>query len=245
VTALLLWPSSFFLVTPYAEPLVLLFGVLAFTSARHGRWGVAGTAAAAAVMTKPLMAAALLGLLWDCVIERRHLPKRQLARDAALLLLPTAVVLGAWMVYLHHLVGDPLAFIHAQRYFGRYLAGPWSLVARTAGDFAHLRFLDTSAASAVEPLDALGVVLTIAAATYWWRAKRRGYTIFLAAEALVFLSGGFLMAESRELLGLFPVFIAGAVVLNRRPWMERIYSPIGVVTAVWLITRFVNEAFAG
>lgn len=245
VTVLLLWPTSFFLVTPYAEPLVLLFGVAAFMQARHGRWGLAGLSAAVAVMSKPLMALALLGLLWDCIVERRHLARRQLARDTALLLLPTVVALGAWTLYLHHLVGDAFAFVHAQQFYGRSLAGPWSLLSRTAGDLVHLRFLDTPQASAMEPFDVLTVLLVIAAAVYWWRARVRAYSVFLAAEAIVFLSGGILMAETREMLALFPVFIAGAMLVTRRPSLERVYSPAGAVTGVWLVIRFVHQMFAG
>jgi Mannosyltransferase (PIG-V) len=246
VVMLLLWPVSYFLIAPYTESVVLLLAVGAFMAARRDRWWLAGLLAAAAVMTKLLLICLLAGLLWRCLAERRRLPLRTLLRDATLLLAPTALALIGWMVYMNHLFGDPLAFVHAQADWGRSIAPPWTLLKRTAGDLIHLRFLDdTPAARMMEPFDAVTLGVIIAAAVYWWRARVRSYAVWLGAVALLFLCSGALLSETREVLALFPVFIAGAMLMTRRPWLERIYTPVAVAIAVFLLARFVDHRFTG
>jgi hypothetical protein len=239
---LLVWPASFFLGIAYTESVVLLLAVGAFYAARSNRWLLAGCCAALAALTKSWMLVLLLALLWER--WQRGGQRRALRRDAVSLVGPVLLVMGGWMLYMHHVYGDALAFVHAQESWGRHFAWPWDMVRNELSILVHLDFLDTSRTSAVNIFDLFTVVLIALMALWWWR-RRRAYAVWLGLSLAVFVFEPILLSEMRQADFLFPIFIGLALVAQTRPWLERLATVAGLPVAVFLITRFLGDRFAG
>jgi len=246
LTLLLVWPASFFLGAAYTEPLELLWCAGAFLAARRNMWLLAGVLAALAALTKFYFVILVVALVVDR-LDSGGLSgsRRRLAADLALLLAPVAVAWGAWMAYMQHLFGDPLAFVHAQSTFGHGFAWPWTLAHKVAGDLVNLRFLDTPVASAVQPFDALAVLVVGVFAVYAFRRLRRAYGVWLGLAFCVFVFQSILVSEVRETLILFPVFVGMAVIVRQRPWLERLITVTAIPSGIFLLSRFVTDKFAG
>ena len=251
VLVLLAWPAAFFLLAPYPESLALALGVLAFLAVRRGRWTMAGILVAAAAMTKYYLALYVVALAF-AVWEARPSGTALAARwrpDAWRLFRaigPTVGAFGAWMVYQQVHIGDALAFERAQsRQWHRNLAAPWTLLSRTISDLVHWRFLDTSKASVVELFDFVTVVLLAAVAVWVFLRVRRSYGVILALSWCVYCFQTFLIGEVREVLALFPFFMALGMWVARHPWRERILLALFLPCSYFLIERFVRGAFAG
>jgi len=250
VVMVLAWPTSFFLLAPYPESLALALGVTAFLAVRRGWWLTGGILAAGAAMTKyylALYAVALAVVVWE---RRREvtLPPQWLRQGWRLVRVvgPTVAAMGAWMIYQQVHIGDALAFERAQsRYWHRDFAAPWTLFSSSVSDLVHWRFLDTSTASVVELFDFVTVILLALAAVWVFFSVRRSYGVFLALCWCVFCFQTYLVSEVREVLDLFPLFIALGVWVSGHPWRERVLFALFLPCAYFLVTRYVQGAFAG
>lgn len=244
VVLMLMWPTSFFLGAVYTESPAILLVACAWLAARRQRWLLVGILLALLALTKfwlLVTAGAFLYLRW----ERRG-SWRSLLVDAVKIVGPLAVALVGWALYMQHVYGDPLAFEHGQASFGRSLAPPWQMVRHELGILVHLDFLDTPRASLSEPFDVVATVVCGAMAVWWWlRGRRRAYAVWLGLAFLVFACETALISEAREVLILFPFFVGIALVVGRRPWLERLYAAVSLPCAVFLLTRFVEVKFAG
>ena len=133
VAFLSFFPTSFFFTSVYSESLFLLCSVAAFFFAERRHWALAGLAGMLAVLTRPtgLLLVAPLALLMIEQDGARGLggALRSLLRPRTLwlALLPLGLVLYA--AYLQADTGHALAFMAAQRHWGRSLASPVTAVA--------------------------------------------------------------------------------------------------------------------
>jgi Dolichyl-phosphate-mannose-protein mannosyltransferase len=239
------WPAAFFLLAGYADSLALMFAVWAFIAARSNRWLTVGILVAAAAMTKYDAVIILLALavaLWD---TRNHSSIGQLAVRLASLVIPSLIWIGSWMAYCAVHLGDPLAFVKAQRAWGRDFAWPWTLVARTVGDLVHLRFLDTRTASVTELFDAVTVLLLLAATIYAFSSMQRYYGVLLLSGLAIFVCEPILLSVTREVILFFALFIVLAHWCGRMRNLERLLYAGFLPLGYFLIERFVNLRFAG
>jgi hypothetical protein len=119
------FPGSYVFSSVYTESLFLLLSLASLHYALRDRWGMAGLLGAALTGTRLLGIAVLapLALLW---VERHGwVSLRRLrgwVRLAPLALVPGG--LAAFMLFLDHLTGDPLAFLHAQAGWDRGFQNP-------------------------------------------------------------------------------------------------------------------------
>ncbi len=119
VTYLALFPTSLFFSATYTEGLFLLLVLAAFWAARRERWAGAAAAGALATLTRNLGAFLLPSLLVEYLGRR----PRVVARETAwFLLIPAA--LGGHLLLLYRGLGEPLAFLAAQRFWQRTLVLP-------------------------------------------------------------------------------------------------------------------------
>jgi hypothetical protein len=250
VTLLVAFPTAFFLLASYPESLALGFLVWAFVAARSGHWLLAGLAAAGAAMTNfylVIVLAALLVEYWQSRPTGHRWPDNWRIDGVrpAVLVVPSAVFFGVWMVVCNHLYGDALAFVHAQADWNRHFAFPWTLAHRTLGDLVHLRFLDTSVASVMELFDSVTVLLLAIVTVVVFMRIRRSYGVLLGASWCVYTFQTILYSETREVLVLFPFFMGMARWVGGHPWRERLVLACFLPSAFFLIDRFVNGRFAG
>lgn len=124
---LALFPTSVFFSAGYTESVFLLFVLAAFQAARRGKWPIAAAAAGLAALTRNLgiFLTASLGLEW---LQREWRNRGEwswtasLGRGVWLALIPLA--LGIHMAVLYRELGEPLAFLTAQRFWQRTLVLP-------------------------------------------------------------------------------------------------------------------------
>ena len=129
---LLVGPFSFYFAILYSESLFLLLTVLAFVALGRRNYiaaGVMGTLLAATRTVGVLFVFAILAEaaveLWRASPRLRSLPLTLLRRPdivLGLLLVPLGVF--AFMVWLHVVTGDALAFVHIQRAWDREIVNP-------------------------------------------------------------------------------------------------------------------------
>jgi Mannosyltransferase (PIG-V) len=227
-----LYPVAFVFTAAYSDGLFLALAAWSFLAAVERRPLLAGALGGLACATR-LVGLALLPALVVLLWPRG---RRDLLSLAPLLLLPAAV--AAYALYLDHELGDPWAFIHAQGvYWHRHVhaAGPLSglwlavkdgyqgaselvqhLPRAPHGTFAHR---DQWASWNVVQL----VLLAVAGWLTWvaWRRLGAAYGLFSLATLVIVLTSPAdlvpLVSLPRFLLGDFPLFLALAAVLERRP----------------------------
>jgi hypothetical protein len=251
---LAIFPTTLFLFAVYSESLYLLLTVAAFLIAVRGRWGWAGVVTGLAALTRVsgvVLLPALAVLAW-----------RSADRKSALLRLGLSLpVMALWPLYLGLVHGRPFAFLTAQRtgwdrrlsYAGPFggawdgLVDGWRGVRQLVAGSGHDYFpsIDHSAMyGAGLNLEQLGyAVLLVAAGVYAWRVLGAAYGIFvLGSLALPFsdpVPSSPLLSMPRFALGVFPVFVAFAV-LGSRPRVNTVLVTtfavlLGVNLARWVL----------
>ena len=196
------FPTSYFFSLPVTESLFLLLSVSSFRSARNDSWWMAGTFGGLAAATR----VAGLFLLPVLVIFywQQHRSDFLKVRLLALLLVPAGIL--PFMIYLHYITGDALAFLHIQAAWGHsfvfFLKPIWSYIANPLDinmgwDFRLLNFVCATM------MFVCGLVLL----------KRRQWAlaVYTLLSVVVPLSGTMLQSLTRYTMVTFPVFIVLAI----------------------------------
>ena len=239
---LALYPVSFVFTAPYSEGLFLGASAGAVLYCFRGRFWVAGLLAGLAVDTRVLGLAlipAMLILAWP--VAR----KRGLLTLVPLVALPLAAFV-AIAAYYQHAVGDSLAFLHAQKTWGRHVPtlGPLDAIWRSATATYHgigtlAGVPSDSSITSLATENVIDFVLLIGAIALTVVVFRRlgaalgvysSGLLVIATAAPVTDGGEVLQSMPRFLLVDFPLFIAGASLLRDAPAKR---GPIfGVLTAL-------------
>jgi hypothetical protein len=230
------FPTAFFYGIPFTESLFLLLAVGAFLAARTGNWPVAGIALALASATKApgLLLAVPVALLYlyGPRADREPLagsglrPRYRVGPEAAWILFAPFGLL-AFSAYLHHAVGDALAWQHAQELFGRQTVDPFTGIwtgVREAGAsladvvsgnygeapvFDHLNIAQL-ACLAFAAAGGVGALRLLPPAYGAWVLVSLLPSFTSQAAGLPFYSA------TRYIVVLFPIFLWLAVVCERR-----------------------------
>ena len=233
---LLVFPSSFFLGGIYAEALVLAATVWAFVAARQGRWWLAGAMAGIAVLSKLYMVVLVIALLVE-YLDSKEWQRPRIRPDIAwIVAIPTAA-LGAWMVYLQVQFHDPLRFLTAEKYWDRHAAPPWVGLLDAVKTLLGFHFVGL--------VDLASIVIFVAATVYCIRHLRPAYGTLLVLGLAVLVSSSTIYSSNRLMIVFFPVFLVGALLVQRRAWLERAIVVTSVPLAVFLVARFATGQWAG
>lgn len=214
----LLFPTAFFLSAAYTESLFLFLSVSAFWAARRRRFWWAALWGGLATLTRNEGVFLVIPMLWAYYKEYGWTWRRPLW---SVLAIPAA--LGAFMVYQWADFGNPLAFVHAQAYWGRHITWPWVGI-----------FLALKAVWSASPLQAEGVLSMIdlvaalssmALWVYSWRHKLPfdwmaywGILLIIDVSAPDPSGQSPLLSMSRLVLILFPAYVALAMLARRPSW---------------------------
>ena len=228
LTLLMVYPFSLYYFMVYTESLYLLLTLLLLVAVRIGNLSGACVATSLAAAARPTGILALPYLVaagaWRArVAFRRGLAPSARSRILGDIAFPLAIAplgLVCYMVYLYHLLGDPLAFSHAQLSWDRVFLNPLKLLywALLKDDWGYL--LDP----AMPPSkDYCSLFVFVAAAACLWLMWRRlfleawllGSTVLLALMTSVESMPRYVMAN--------PVFllVVGDVVDRIRPRAAR------------------------
>lgn len=199
---LAVFPVSYFFSLPLSESLFLMLTVASFYFAKAERWwlaGLCGALASATRVTGVLLLPALAVLYWEMYRPLR--PVRALRKDGlALLLVPTGI--GSFMVYLHVITGNALAFKDAQAAWGRkfgYFFTPLFDYLRHPGEIAahwDLRLLNF-----------LAVVVGLASGVALLKRRQFALGTYVLLPLLVALSSALLQSQARYTMVVFPIYL--------------------------------------
>ncbi len=126
VKFLFLFPTAFILSGIFTESLflALLLGCLYY--GQRKKWLLAGVLAFFLSSTRSVGVLVVLPLGWEYLRGIQF--KLRDARAEILWLLLAPAALGLVMLYNWHLTGDPLAFVHVQKYWGRESVNPFGVL---------------------------------------------------------------------------------------------------------------------
>jgi hypothetical protein len=250
VLVLALFPTAYVFTAVYSDALFLALSTASFLAALRGRSWTAGILGGLAVATRIVGIAllpALVYLLWP-----RGGQARRWRPLPPLVLLPAAVLL--YGLYLHHAVGDWMAWRHAQVGWHRVtpalgpLTGLWWAI--EAGGHSALEFLrhlprgmggpeGFTQADRIDFWNVVGLAVLVLAVWLTWVAWRRlgpAFGLYSAATLVIVLaapSKGFpLVSLPRFVMDDFPLLLAIVALIRDRPaWREGTLIALGALTA--------------
>lgn len=235
LVALLVFPSSFFLITAYSESTLFFLSALFLLFAHRKKWFAAALLAACASAARPVgvLLWPTLSAMW--LISNNFRPERKWKEILSIILLPPAGLI-LFSFYLSYTTGDSLAWLHGQSSAGRELGAPLKLIYAycvnilSRGDY-WLRHLSE-----------------IAALIFIVSLFRRLYRInpafcFLALLNILpsLLSNTFTSIQ-RFVLMIVPIFVA---IAQQRKFVFTLYVLICIPLLVLSISQFVNWRWAG
>jgi Gpi18-like mannosyltransferase len=213
------FPSSVFLSAGYTESLALLLMVSFFLAVARERFFAAAVLAGLAVATRSSGIVLFPVLLWE--LWRCRSPRRFLIEAVPLSIIATS---GLWlyMIYLGYAFGHPMAFADGQAAFHEKTTMSERLVsALTLQPFGKLNLTDVSPAGLDQWFTLLFIGLIACSGLI---GISRGMTLFSALVlALPYLTlgggpAGF-TSMARFNIVSFPLFIALALLTDRRRWL--------------------------
>jgi hypothetical protein len=244
IVCLATFPTALFFFAGYTESLFLFMTVAAFFHMRRRDWLLAGIFAGLASATRVTGVLLMLPFLYEYARDRnfsiRHLDRGVIG----LLLCPLGLLL--FMLYLWQVVGDPLAFSHAQTAWQKtFTLAIWSGFLES---FHQMLILPK--ASFMDAHNVIEVTLGGLALVCSFFAARRlpaAYGLYLLAFWLVTLTspaiaGGYqvpLISLSRYILSLFPLFIYAGLRTESRT-VEEGYLVLSVGMLALLTVQFIN-----
>jgi mannosyltransferase PIG-V len=237
VLALVVSPYAVFLAAGYSEALFLAFALPAWLAARRRAWLTAGLLATAASTVRVTGLFLALALIVEyAVTERRW-------RSSAAALLAPVVPVGIFVVYLHSITDDWLAWPHAESsVWQRHLTAPWTalhstwLAATVPGQQADFAWQFGADIGCI----ALGVALT---GWLLWR-RRFGEATYVGSQVAALATSSYYLSVGRATLLWWPLWVGLARIAGRRPALFAGYvalaaplmivSTVGFGTARWV-----------
>ncbi len=198
VLYVLLFPTSFFLSSFYAEPLFLLLTVAVFYAAVKKQWALASIAGMLAALTRGygVMTIVPVAIFY---LEANHWDLRRTRWDALwMLLIPAGLLL--FLVGVYPVTGDIMAPIKNQAAWHRHFAMPWQ-------SFLHPTHWNREVTQ-------LGQVLTlgflIMGVLAFFKLPSLSYGTYAFLITTPSLLGGSLLSIGRHYAVVFPIFIVAA-----------------------------------
>lgn len=239
---LIAFPTGFFLAAAYNTALFLALSVGAVYALRRERWWLAGVLGFLATTTRSAGLLLVVPFCYEYLRLRRAHP--------AVLLVPAG--LAGYMTYCWQVLGDPLAFAHAQAHWGRHLDWPWSALGHQLATIARQPrlFTDTGAHNL---LDLAAMLFVVAMLGYAFaRLPRDQYALPLYGTALlgfmmIFPNAGGpypLQSAARLALEVFPAFLVLARI-GARPVVDRAYLILAVGAQAVLLDHFLHGGWVG
>lgn len=224
-------PVSIYANTGYTETLFLLLTCLALIGIRSDRPLLAG--AMGALLTATRAVGIGIGLTFAVYALRKIFTEPD-ANGGKLVFAGLMIPLGVvgYMVFLHHHVGDALAFSHIQRAWDRQIGNPVTVLINVMEGGNYNRLM------------AFFAMFSLAMAIYLAAQKELGLALFLAFVTLIPLSTGvpsmgryvmfqpplllalgLLISSHKWLYSLLVIFILGYLVMTYA-WLEGLYFVI-------------------
>ena len=226
VIYVLIFPTTLFLSSVYAEALFLATGVASLYHARKGEWYRAGFAGFLAALTRPY------GFLFAVPIAIELWRQR-----APVLALPSALLpplgMASYLTYLWAQYGDPLFFFKASAAWGRSFHSPLD---------TFLNYLRGPLVLYDWPyswLDLISMIAMVVLLVVGWRLVPLSYWAYVAVGLLFDVSSGLAwFSASRHALTLFPIIVILAALGQRYRRFAWVWAVLSAFLALAFMTRF-------
>ncbi|MGZ4149419.1 MAG: mannosyltransferase family protein [Actinomycetota bacterium] len=205
-----LFPTAFFLMAPYTEPLFLLLSIAAFWCARRGRWGWAAVMGAGAAATRSIGLLLIPALAVEAIAQWRRREGPLLPR----LLAAAAIGVGpaVYFIYWGLREGNPYAPLDAQRNWSRHPTSLLTTVTRAVSLAVQYRSWWL--------VDLTVVTLAVAGVIVAARKVPLAYTVYAGASILLPLTFPFwdrpLLSMPRFVVVLFPAMWGFAIAAEKK-----------------------------
>ncbi len=214
---MILFPTAFYFSALYAESVFLLFVVIAFYAARTGRWFLTGLCGMIAGFSRNLGVFLLIPLVYEYLAQSDFQLRRVKPDIGWLGLIPIGP--AVFMGYLWRLLGNPLAFVTAQKYWHRSFAFPWEAVYRAYANILHNYNLTRNL------FDLVFTILAVLLLGLGLKKIRFSYLLYMLIGTTVPLWStaphAGLYSMPRFVLVLFPMYIVLAACL-KSAWFHRV-----------------------
>jgi mannosyltransferase PIG-V len=239
--AALIWyaaPVGVFLAAAYTEALFCAFAFPAWYAARRGRWHHAALLTALACTVRVSGIFLVVALLVEFITS-----KKRDWKQAPWLLMP-AIPLFGYMAYLRSVYGDWLAWQHAQeKGWAREFTWPWVALQHTL-EAASRGHFEASRTDWTWMFRAELVALVVGFALLVWLLLRRswGEAVWVGTTLGAFATSYWFYSLTRATLLWWPLWIGLAVLLQKRPWLGRLYLALAIpLAAVWAAAFFTGR----
>jgi len=218
VLAMAIFPTAFAFVAPYSESLFAALTIWSFVRAREGDWRGAGILGALAAFTR------IQGLFIIPALAIEYLlARRRIDRSAFWVGFVGVGFLGYLAVNLIAF-GDPLYFLGVQRdTFKVVNVPPWVMLGDLWNNIWAARSGESLVTVYLAPLAAFAILTATCVWAVVSRRSRPSYAVYALLSLIAFASLSWPISVPRYLLGVFPIFLAMGIALQR---------PIGPAIAV-------------
>lgn len=234
------FPTGFYLVAGYTEPLFLAFTVGAFLAAFDRRWGLAGLLAFLAALTRLQGAALALPLAWIAYVQHRE-------RGLNALLARFPAVVGAPLGTLGYMAYITINDLGSMT---RAYAVSWKLDTRPPWE-AIVTYIERLQAGIVPQHENnnafILVLMALLGLVVLWRF-RTALTLYVWSTLFIILlryhfgenlEGAQFESAFRYVLLLFPCFAAAALLLRRR-WLFLVCLLVMLQWQLYLLNNFIH-----
>ena len=251
---LAVFPTSFFLVAGYSEPLFILLAAGSLYACRQRSLWLAGLLASLAVLTRLQGVILALPLVYEGFVLYRHARWGKTLRvrlfEFLKIAIPAALpVLTAagFAAYVRFVLKYPWPWETLAAEWGQHTGWPWEGIAGNFTSLAGLRLLTTPINPLAQITDLTAVLFLIILTGLMvtrWRDFPIGYTLYTVAGLLLVLTKlddqGLLVSVSRYALSLIPVFLFAAAKQRRPlpPWANLLLLATGLTAHAVLLVCF-------
>jgi len=234
------YPFSLFYGQDYSESLFLLCALASCYYLEVGRWRSSAVAGLVLGLVRPTGILIAAPLAWRAIMRRNDDHPQACHRapfaGAVVAALTPALGLLAYALYMKHVTGDLLAWMHVQELWGRHPGSPLTpyldLVASVRAD----GLARVAVARPYDLLNGAAALFALALSPGVWRRYGAGYCAFVLLSVLIPLAGGGFQSLGRFTCVLFPVFLyLGESRLGRRESLV-CFSAIQAVLAALFFT---------
>ncbi len=239
---LLLFPTSFFLLSMYAESLFLLLALLAFDAVHREKIGLAAAFSFLAGLTRlPALALAVpLALAW---LDRPSAAGRPRSRTdwlgAGLVGLAPAAAVCLWIFGVGSLLGEPGLYFRVQQSWNRG-ASPLAGLAQWSAALPSRLARGDARTHPVFLIDYANALLFLALAIYQARRRRWVDATWTAGAILLPAATGISASVPRYLAVVYPAFYALAEIFRQRPRARAAWWIISAALLCASIAAFVH-----
>lgn len=236
VILILLFPTSFFFGSVYTESLFFALTVWCFYFARKQNWLIAGILGAFITATRIVGLAVVAAVVVEAVEFYRKGKKIPLK---VFVLGLSFLGLGIYILYLWHVTGDPLNFLHTVGIFGAQRSSSFVILPQVFYRyiFKILPGLNYQYFPVVFStwLEFALSLLFLGLSVFSFVKLRLSYSVYLALGYIIPTLSGSFSSMPRYLLVLFPAFILMSVILSKN---KRFLIAFSVASFILLLISF-------